>query len=193
MSRKKKIILSILCVVSLFVFYEVWDWHFNRHWIGTTKDTEIVQKHLLPMDEYFPDGDWFSMCGDSPEDYFLVWTDFALFGDHPTLKSGSCGASGDIWLDNPEHYVNTKIVPWMKEQGFSDISIKKYDKDDEYCLLEPGEMRINASPKRQKLDNGKGELEISVFAHVEIGDKAFYNPPNKFLVSIHISYSYVSP
>lgn len=189
MSKKKKIILSVLCTISLFIFYEVWDWNVHRHWIGTTKDTEIVQKHLLPMEKYFPEGDWFLMCGDSPEDYFLVLTDFSLFGSGPTLKSGSCWTSADIWVDDNEKYIDTKIIPWLKKQGFTDIRVEKYGETDD-VTINLGEMWVHVSPLVQKLDKEKGELEISFFVHAETDVTSYPDaPPGKSLVYINIGYS----
>lgn len=192
MSRKKKIILSILSTITLFVFYNVWDWETNRHWIGTTKETEIVQQHLLPMEEYFPEGDWYVMCGDSPEDYFLVWIDFGLFGTHPTLGSGSCWMSSNIWLDNPEQYVDAKIIPWLKNQGFTDITIKKHDENDPYSPSSPGEMYVNTSPHLQKLADEKGKLKTSLIINIKDGSN-YYNPSTKFYIYFDISYFYIAP
>ena len=116
MSRKKKFLIA-LCVIALFITYQVWDWKTNRHWIGTTKDNEMVQKYWVPMEKDLPEAEWEFDCGDGPENYFEVWTDLPLFGQKKTLDR-SCWKYARIAVDNRQKYVETRLIPWLKSQGF---------------------------------------------------------------------------
>lgn len=166
MSRKKKIALAVLCVVSLFLVYEIIDWNTNRYWIGTTKETEIVQQHWIPIEKELPELEWKYECGDGPENYFEVWTDLPLFGQKKTLDR-SCWKYTYITIDNPQEYVKTHLIPWLKNQGFTDIYTDNGKIGEEWSIPEEDKEVYIETRRDLPLTDTDGYLALSVLIHFE--------------------------